>query len=320
MQFLLRRFIHGVMLLVGVSMLSFLFLQLAPGDFLDEARLNPQISLATLSALRTEYGLNQPLPLRYLRWLKSVWKGDLGFSFAYDCPVATLLWPRERSTLLLTGIATAVAWVLAIPIGTWSAVHRGGWPDRICRGTTSSLLAIPDILLALGFMSLAVRTGWFPSGGMVSVGFSSLHRWGKLKDFLAHLFLPVVTLVLGSFPVLVRHVRAAMIDVLSAPFVYAARAHGIPRRSVLFRYALRGAANPLISLFGLSLAALLSGSLLVEVIMSWPGVGPLLLEAILARDVYVVVGAVMFSTIVIVIGNLIADGLLFWLDPRIRDG
>jgi peptide/nickel transport system permease protein len=320
MQFLLRRFVHGLMLLVGVSMLSFLFLQLAPGDFLDEARLDPQVSLATLSALRTEYGLNRSLPVRYLRWLNSVRKGNLGFSFAYDCPVTTLLWPRARNTLVLTGIATAIAWLIAVPLGAWSATRRHGWTDWLCTATTSGLLVIPDILLALGFLFLAVRTQWFPSGGMLSIGFSELRWWGKVKDFLAHLFLPVVTLVLGSLPVLVRHVRAAMTEVLSAPFVRAARAHGIPRRAVLFRYALRGAANPLVSLFGLSLAGLLSGSLLVEVIMSWPGVGPLLLEAILARDVYVVVGAVMFSTVVVVAGNLIADGLLFWLDPRIRNG
>jgi peptide/nickel transport system permease protein len=319
MRFLIRRFVHGVMVLVGVSMLSFLFLQLAPGDFLDEARLNPQISLATLAALRTQYGLNRSLPLRYIRWLNSVRKGDLGFSFAYDCPVTTLLWPRALNTLLLTGIATAFAWFLAIPFGVWSAAHRGGWPDRVLTGTTSSLLAVPDILLALGFLFLAVRTGWFPSGGMVSVGYNGLRWWDKLKDFLAHLFLPIVTLVLATFPALVRHVRAAMVEVLSAPFVRAARAYGISRRSVLFRYALRGAANPLASLFGLSLTALLSGSLLVEIIMTWPGVGPLLLEAILARDVYVVVGAVMFSTIVIIVANMIADGLLLWLDPRIRN-
>jgi peptide/nickel transport system permease protein len=318
MRVLVRRAVHGVLLLVGVSMLSFVFLQLAPGDFLDEARLNPQISVETLAGLRTQYGLNQSLPQRYLRWLNSVRKGDLGFSFAYDCSVTTLLWPRARNTLLLTGIATALAWLLAVPLGTWSATQRGGWADRLCLGTTSGLLAIPDILLALGFLFLAVRTGWFPTGGIVSIGFREMGSWDKVKDVVGHFFLPVATLVLGSLPLLVRHVRAAVIDVLSAPFVRAARAHGIPERSILFRYVLRGAANPLVSLFGLSLTALLSGSLLVETVLSWPGVGPLLLEATLARDVYVVVGAVMFSTVVIFAGNLVADGLLLWLDPRIR--
>jgi len=186
-------------------------------------------------------------------------------------------------------------------------------------GMTFGLLVVPDILLALVFVLLAVRTRWFPTGGMVSIGFSELGWWGKMLDILAHLFLPVTALVLSGLPVLVRHVRAAMIEVLSSPFIRAARAHGIPRRSVLFRYGLRAAANPLVSLLGLSLAILLSGSLLVEIIMSWPGVGPLLLQAVLTRDVYVVVGVVMFSTLVIFTGNLAADGLLYVLDPRIRN-
>jgi peptide/nickel transport system permease protein len=309
---------HGIVLLAGASILSFLFLQLAPGDFLDEARLNPQLSRETIAALRTQYGLDRSLPQRYLQWLNAVRKGDLGFSFAYNCPVADLLWPRARNTLLLTGTATAIAWLLAVPLGVWSATRPGGWGDRFCTATTSILLAAPDILLALGFLFLAVRTGWFPTGGMVSVGFSELGWWGKATDLLAHFLLPVLTLVLGSLPALVRHVRAAMVEALSSPFIRAARARGIPRRAVLFRYALRAAANPLVSLFGLSLTMLLSGSLLVEIIMSWPGVGPLLLEAILARDVYVVIGAVMFSTLVIFAGNLASDTVLYLLDPRIR--
>lgn len=318
MRFFIRRFAHGVLLLTGVSMLSFVFLQLAPGDFLDEVRLNPQISPGTVAALRMHYGLEQSYLKRYLRWLNDIRKGDLGYSFAYNCPVGELLWPRARNTLLLTGIATAIAWSIAVPAGVWSAARRGGWGDRLCMGTTSGLLAIPDILLALGFLFLAVWSGWFPAGGMVSIGFGELSWWGKLADLAGHFFLPVVTLVIGSLPTLVRHVRAAMIEALSAPFIRAARAHGIPRRALLFRYALRAAANPLMSLFGLSLTMLLSGSLLVEIIMSWPGMGPLLLQSILARDIYVVIGAVMFSTVIIFAGNLIADGLLYSLEPRIR--
>lgn len=318
MRFFLGRIAQGMLLLVAASMLSFLFVQLAPGDFLDEVRLNPRISPETAAALRSQYGLNRSLPQRYVEWLDSVCKGDFGFSFAYDSPVAPLLWPRARNTLLLTGIATAIAWLIAVPLGVWSASRRGRWADQLCLTTTSGLLAVPEILLALGFLFLAVRTGWFPTGGMVSIGFGEWGWWAQTRDILAHFSLPVVTLVLGSLPALVRHVRAAMLEALTSPFILAARAHGIPRRAILFRYGLRAAANPLVSLFGLSLTTLLSGSLIVEIIMSWPGVGPLLLEAILARDVYVVVGVVMFSTVVILAGNLAADGLLYWLDPRIR--
>ena len=318
MGYFAHRLAHGILLVVGVSLLSFLFLGLAPGNFLDEMRLNPEIAPETVTALRTQYGLNQPLPRRYLRWLKSVCEGDLGFSFAYNSPVASLLWPRACNTLFLTGTATVVAWLIALPLGMWSAVRRGGLGERLFMGTISGLLAIPDILLALALLYLAVRTGWFPAGGMVSVGFTGLAWWGKVKDIASHCFLPVAALVAGNLPVLVRHVRAGMVEALASPFVRAARAHGLPSGTLLFRYALRAAANPLASLAGLSLASLLSGSLLTEVIMSWPGVGPLLLEALLARDVYVVIGAVMFSTVFIFLGNLFADGFLYTLDPRIR--
>jgi len=318
MRYFTHRLVHGILLVVGVSLLSFLFLGLAPGNFLDEMRLNPAIAPETVTALRTQYGLNQPLPRRYLRWLISVCKGDLGFSFAYNSPVASLLWPRACNTLFLTGTATVVAWLISVPLGMWSAARRGRLGDRLCMGTISGLLAIPDIMLALALLFLAVQTGWFPAGGMVSPGFAALGWWGKVKDITSHCFLPVTALVAGNLPVLVRHVRAGMVEALASPFVRAARAHGLPSGTLLFRYALRAAANPLASLAGLSLASLLSGSLLTEVIMSWPGVGPLLLEALLARDVYVVIGAVMFSTVFIFLGNLFADGFLYTLDPRIR--
>ena len=318
MRYILRRAVHGLVLLLGASALSFLFLAHAPGDYVDEMRLNPQVSAETLAALRVKYGLDQPPAKRYIHWLNSICKGDLGFSFSYNVPVVSLLRPRARNTLLLTGTATLLAWIVAIPLGLWSAASGGGWADRLCLGTTSALLAIPEILLALVLLFIAVRTGWFPTGGMVSLGFDELSGWGKVADIAAHLFLPVVVLVLGSLPTLVRHVRASALEVISAPFIGAARAHGIKRPTILFRYVLRAAANPLISLFGLSLAALLSGSLLVEVIMGWPGAGPLLVEAILARDCYVVVGAVMFTALVGCLGNLAADVLLYVLDPRIR--
>jgi peptide/nickel transport system permease protein len=153
---------------------------------------------------------------------------------------------------------------------------------------------------------------------MTSVDFEAFSPLDKLRDLALHMILPVAALVLSALPLLVRHVRAAVADVLNAPFLLAALGHGIPRRTLLYRYALPAAANPLISLLGFSIGALLSGSLLIEVVMSWPGLGPLLLEAILARDLYVVVGGILFSALFLVGGNLLADLLLYWADPRIR--
>lgn len=318
MRYFSRRIFHALFLLVGVSLLSFLFTEIAPGDYLGEMRMNPQISPETLAGLRNQYGLDQPLATRYLRWLKSVGQGEFGFSFAYNTPVAPLLWTRARNTLLLTAFATAVAWLLAIPLGVWSASKAGRIADRACTAGTTLLLAVPDVLLALAFLLFAVRTHLFPAGGMVSVNFPELSWWGQVKDFSSHLALPVAVLVLGSMPTFVRHVRAAMLEALQSPFIQAARAHGIGRQRLLFMHALPAALNPLIGLFGFSIAGLLSGSLLIEVVMSWPGLGPLLVEAILSRDLYVVIGAVVFSTMFLVAGMLISDVLLFASDPRIR--
>jgi len=318
MRFFLRRLSHAFFLLVGVSILAFLFTTLAPGNYFDEMRLNPQVAPETVAALRAQYQLDRPLPVRYASWMNSVLRGQMGFSFAYNSPVAPLLFLRARNTLLLTITATLIAWGIALPLGVWSAERFGRLPDRLLSWATAAFLVIPDLALALGLLVFAVRTGWFPTGGMTSLDFASLPVVGRLRDLALQMTLPVAALVLSALPLLIRHVRAAVAEVLEAPFMLAAKGHGIPRPTLLYRYALRAAANPLISLFGFSIGALLSGSLLVEVVMSWPGLGPLLLESILSRDLYVVIGGVLLSTLFLVGGNFLADILLYWADPRIR--
>src|SRR5260370_19121039 len=170
--------------------------------------------------------------------------------------------------------------MLALPLGIWSCTLLARLPDRALSGVTAALLVIPDLVLALGLLILAVRTGWFPTGGMVSVGYENLAPLQKLRDVALHIALPMIALVLSALPLLVRHIRAAIAEVLSTPFLRAAESHGIQRRTLLYRYALLAAANPLISLFGLSMGGLLSGSLIIEVVMTCPGLRPLLPEAI----------------------------------------
>jgi peptide/nickel transport system permease protein len=298
--------------------LAFAFSTLAPGNYFDEMRLNPQISAERLSALRADYQVDRPMAVRYARWAVALLHGDLGFSFAYNTPVAPMLWTRARNTLLLTGTATLLVWMLALPLGVWSAERIGQPADVALSWATAVLLIVPDLALALGLLVLAVRSGWLPTGGMVSVGFEGFSLGQKIRDVALHLVLPVTVLVASALPVLLRHVRAAVAEALEASFLRAAEGHGISRRRLLYRYALPAAAHPLIALLGFSLGALLSGSLLVEVVMSWPGLGPFLLEAILARDLYVVIGGVLLSTLFLVAGNFAADLLLYWADPRIR--
>jgi peptide/nickel transport system permease protein len=320
MNFLLRRIVHGVLLLVGVSLLSFLFFQAAPGDYFADARVDPRISPETVAQLRAQYGLDRPLGERYARWVHSAASGEFGFSLAYNTPVSTLLWPRVQNTLMLTVCALLLAWPLALVIGIWSATRAGRWDDRLSTGATSALLALPEMLIAVALLYLALRTHLLPVGD-ISSGSSSNGNpaaWRDVRDRLLHLALPVTALVLAALPVLVRHVRAAMIEALRAPYVRAAMGHGIGGLRLLLRHALPAAANPLIALFGLSIATLLSGSLLVEIVLGWPGLGPLVLEAVLARDVFVVLGAVMLSTVLLIAGSLVADVLLLAADPRVR--
>ena len=312
MRYIARRLLHGLLLLVGVSLLSFLFADLAPGDYFSQLRTDPRVSAETVAALRAQYGLDRPLPVRYAAWVASVLRGDFGYSLAYNSPVGPLLWPRVRATLLLTGTATLLAWLIALPLGIWNATARGTWGDSVSKVVLSFLLAIPDLLLAIVFLMLAVETGYFPTGGMVSPGPE------RVLDVAWHLVLPVAVLVLGMLPTLVRHVRASMAEAIDSPFALSARAQGIPRRRLLFRHLLPAAANPLISLFGFSLGTLLSASLLIEVVMGWPGLGPLFLEAIMARDFALVLAVVMLSASFLVVGNLLADILLYRMDPRIR--
>jgi peptide/nickel transport system permease protein len=320
MRYLLARLLRALLLLLGVSALCFLFTQLAPGSFFDEMRLNPQISPETLARLQSRYGLNQPLPVRYARWLMSALHGDFGYSIAYNLPAAPLLWARAEHTLALTSIATLLTWMIAVPIGIYTANAYGRPLDKFVGTASSLLVSVPEIVLALALLAIAVHWRVVPVGGMVSPGFNELSPWEKLRNLSLHMLLPVAILVLGGIPVVERHIRTGVLHALESPCIRFARGLGISKTRLLFRHALPLAANPAISLFGLSLAGLLGGSLLVEVITGWPGLGPLIVEATLSRDVYVVIGAIMLSSVFLLAANLVADLLLVAADPRIRAG
>ena len=291
---------------------------MAPGSFFDEMRLNPQISPQTIAALRAHYGLDQPLVIRYGRWMKSALHADLGYSIAYNTPVAPLLWSRAKNTLVLTTTALFLTWIISVPLGVWTASRRGGLLDKAVTLVSSFLISIPELVIAVALLAIAVRWRILRVGGMMSPDFDEFSAWAKLQDLVLHLALPAFILVLCETAVIVRHVRASVIEVLGAPYVQAARGFGTTRTRLLFRHVLPVAANPAISLLGFSLAGLLSGSLMVEVVCGWPGLGPLILEATLSRDLYLVIGGIMFSALFMIGGNLIADMMLLVFDPRIR--
>ena len=316
-RYLVRRLRHSVLLFVAISVLAFAISQLAPGTFLDEMRLNRQMSAQTIDSLRVQYGLDRPLPVRYLRWLASVATGEFGYSLAYNMPVSKLLWARMQNTLLLGTTAMLIGWALAVPLGIWAAFRPRSWVDRSSSAVATLLLGTPELALAMLFMLGAAHFGILPAGGMTSLH-SEQTRWLAIADVVRHLVMPSVVLALASAPILLRHIRAAMLEAWNSPFVQAAKGHGVGNNRLLLRHALPVAANPLISLFGLSLAGLISGSFLIEVITGWPGLGPLFINAVFARDLHVVIAVVMLFSVLLVLANLAGDLLLYAADPRVR--
>ena len=312
MWFFLRRLAHALLLLLAVSLATFVLADLAPGSSLDALRLDPTISADTLETLSLRYGEDDPLGVRYARWLGGLMRGDLGVSVTHRVPVAQLLGPRIGATLLLGTTSTALAWLLALALGSLAALRPGALADRFVSALQALLLALPEIVLALLALLLAAHVRWLPVGGL-PVGEGP-------AETLRHLILPMAVLALGGLAGLVSHVRTEMAGALDAPAVRAARGHGLGRRRLLLHYVLPEAANPLISLFGFSFGALLSGSLVVEAVFSWPGLGPLLLAAIQNRDLPVVVAAILMSSALLILGQLLADVWLYAHDPRIRTG
>lgn len=316
MKFLGRRALHSLLLFFGASILSFLLVRLSPGDYFESMRINPQISNRTIAELRAQYGLDQPSPKLYWRWLRSVLKGDGGFSFAYNSPAEAILWPRARNTLLLASCATLLAWAVALPAGILSAARIGSAADLFASVTIALLLAVPELVLGLLLLLFAVHIG-FPAGGLMSFN-NTAGFWDVNGEVTRHLLLPAACLAGGLLPLLLSHIRAAMQEALRSPFIIAARGHGIPFRRILFRHAFRAALNPIISLFGLSIGLLMSSSLIVEAIFSWPGLGRLLLQAIADRDLFLIIDSTLVAAGFLIAGNFIADLLLYWSDPRIR--
>jgi peptide/nickel transport system permease protein len=313
----LQRAVRAVVLLFGVSLLSFALIEAAPGDFLSDLRVNPQVSPATVDALQREYGLDAPVSVRYGRWLRASLHGHLGFSLLYRTPVEQLVWRRALNTLTLTATSLACAWCLALAIGVASAALRGR-ADRWTGAGAAVLLALPDVLVALALLTVAAHTGWLSAGGMSSLDRQS-GAWASVADIASHLAVPSAVLIVSTTPLLLQHVRQALNDALTPPLALALAARGVPRRRRIMRHALRLAAAPLAALGGLSMGALLSAGLVIEAIAGWPGLGSLLLEAVAARDEYVVVAITLLSALFLVAGNAVADAAAYAADPRARE-
>jgi peptide/nickel transport system permease protein len=305
---------------LAVTFLTFLLVELAPGDFLAQQKLNPLIAPETLDRLSRDFGLDQPLLGRYLNWLGRLFHGDLGLSFSYRLPVLDLVAERAGATLLLSFLSLLASWCLALPLGILGARKPGGKLDVILSGAAILALSVPSFFLALLLVWAAVVTGWLPTGGLTSASFSGMTGLEKAGDLLRHLAIPVTVLSLSGAASLYRVTRSQMILAQKEPFILAARARGLSERAILIRHAFRAALGPLITLLGYELASLLSGAALTEVVCSYPGLGRLVLEALLAQDLFLVAGATLGGFVLLMAGNLAADILMAFHDPRLRFG
>ena len=316
--YVLRRFLQMIPLLFGISALTFILLQLAPGDFLNQMAENPAISPATIEAMRRNFGLDRPWYIQYGLYLRNILLHfDFGESFSRHQPVFTVIREGLSNTLMLAVAAAIVTWGLALPLGIWAAVRQYSWIDKTLSLIAFVWLSIPEILSGLLLLMLAARTGWFPVGGMRSIDYDDLTTVARIRDLVWHLALPAFVVGLVPLASRMRQMRGNLLDVLRLDYVTTARSKGLDERVVIYKHALRNALNPMITLFGYTLGALVSGSFVAEIIFSWPGLGRLTLDAILTQDQYLVMGSVLMASVVLIVGNLIADLLLAVADPRI---
>ncbi|HVU07324.1 MAG TPA: ABC transporter permease [Verrucomicrobiae bacterium] len=316
-QFILKRLLHMIPLLLGVSLLTFLLMALSPGNYFTALQQNPQISPETIARLKAQFHLDKPWYVQYFFWLENILRGNFGYSMAYKIPATSLILSRLWNTFTLSFLAMVIAWVVAIPLGIFAAVKRDSWIDRGSSLIAFIGLSISDIVLALLALWFAAATGWFPIGGAPGPGFGE-SLMEQFLDYTHHLILPSLVLAASSIAGIMRQMRSNLLDTLRAEYITAARARGLTEGWVIYKHALRNAINPLLTIFGYSLASLLSGAFIIENIMAWPGLGRLTMEAFVAKDSYLVVDCVVMATALLVIGNFIADLLLAWSDPRIR--
>lgn len=311
LKLILSRSLQGVVVLLVVSALTFALLAAAGGDALGELSSDQSASEAALAEMRRIYGLDEPLATRYLRWLTGLARGRMGESFYYHAPVGTIIWPRLWRTLALAAVALALALFISLTLGALAARRRGSWWDHASEAVILLTASTPRIVLALVALAIVARTSWFPVGG-ADTGES-------LMDFRPLRILPpAIVLCLPLVALFLAQAREGLGHALSQDFVRVARAKGLSERAVIMRHALRDALNPLITLFGYSFGSVVSGSVIVETVLGWSGLGSLSVRAVLTRDVPLLMGVVMVTATAVLVGNLFADIMLRLNDPRLR--
>jgi len=324
LQYIIQRLLLMTITLVAVSLVSFVIIELPPGDYVTAyaatlASSGDSVDQARLDSLRKQFGLDLPIYQRYLKWTWDILHGDFGYSFVWNKPVSELIWERIGLTFAISFSALMVTWILGFLIGVYSAVRQYSFGDYLFTTFSFIGLGIPDFLLALVLLWIGFRYFDTNVGGLFSRDYqTAAWSFAKFVDMLKHLWVPLIVLGVGGTAGLIRIMRANLLDELRKPYVETARAKGVSERRLLLRYPVRIALNPFISTAGWALPGLINGATIISVVLSLPTAGPLLLNALLAQDMYLAASFILILSALTVIGTLISDILLAWLDPRIR--
>jgi peptide/nickel transport system permease protein len=314
-KYILHRLLISVPVLFGVTVIAYFIMTLAPGDAVDML-ISPGLSAEDIALKRKALGLDQPVPVQYVRWLEQLVHGNLGYSFTNRRPVVERIGERIGATLSLAFSALLFSYLVAIPIGVLSAVRQYSILDYVATVFSFLGVSVPSFFFGLLMIYIfALKLDWFPTGGTHTIGADF-----SLADRLSHLVLPMIVLSLQNTGVVMRYTRSSMLDVIHQDYVRAARAKGLGERLVIFRHALRNALIPVITLAGLQFPFLLGGAIITEQIFNWPGMGRLAVEAINQRDYPTIMGLNLLTAVMVIIGNLLADIMYGVVDPRIRYG
>jgi peptide/nickel transport system permease protein len=323
-EFLTRRLLLLVPTVIVISMIAFVVIQLPPGDFLTSYVATLQangenIDAAQIESLRQQYGLGEPIHIQYLKWVAGMFNGNFGQSLQWKAPVKDLIWERLVLTVVLSLTSLIFIWAVAFPVGIYSAIKQYSPGDYFFTFVSFVGLGVPNFLLALVVMWVAYSRFGLTVGGLFSPEYANVPwSFGRVLDLGQHLWIPMVVLGMGGTAGLIRVMRANLLDELHKPYVVTARAKGMPEEKLLLKYPVRLALNPFVSTVGWTLPGLVSGSVIVSVVLNLPTTGPLLLSALLSQDMYLAGAIILLISILTVIGTLVSDLLLAWLDPRIR--
>ncbi|MGB9677340.1 MAG: ABC transporter permease [Candidatus Ratteibacteria bacterium] len=317
-KFIIRRLIQFIPLLIGMTFISFLIIQIAPGDYFTQLKMNPEISPETIENMRRVFGLDKPVIIQYFYWLKNVFTFNLGESFSYHVPVSYLIKIRLKNTLSLSIFSILLTWIISIPLGIYGAIKNKNWDEKILSFIAYIGISVPSFFLAMLIIFFISKTAILPLGGTTSIFYENATAIEKFIDYIKHLLVPGLILTLSGIGSLYRLMKNNFLEALNSPFIFTAYAKGLPNYKIYFKHALRNAINPMITIFGYELSGILSGAGLVEIITGWPGMGRLVLEGVLSFDLYLVMASLLIGGILLIIGNLFSDILLALVDPRVR--